>query len=169
MGKEERLIASRTEIYQQKRLDGDGLHVLGTRDFNPTFLRKCRGVVLDEIVFGKVLNGCIGPEDGLSLFGIRLVAVVEEGKLVDVIGRLVVKGRNFAATLIEIVMGIGGVFPEDILSSSEGLALTSTRGGKRWRGRWVGLISCSKMALQHAKLPQEEGLALMERTSHLQH
>jgi hypothetical protein len=50
------------------------------------------------------LNGCIGPEDGLSVFGICLVAVVEEGELVDVVGRFVVAGRNFAAALVKMVL-----------------------------------------------------------------
>jgi hypothetical protein len=39
-----------------------------------TFTRRASlnigGVVLDVIVFGKVLNGCIGPEDGLCVFWI---------------------------------------------------------------------------------------------------
>lgn len=92
---------------------------------------------MDVIVFGKVLHGGVGPEDGLSLCGVRLITIIKERELVDVIGRFVVAGRNFAAALVEIVLRIGGVFPEDILSPSEGLALAATRGGKRWRcGEW---------------------------------
>jgi hypothetical protein len=86
---------------------------------------------------GKFLQPGRGPENGFTGGGIGLVAVFEEGELVNILGRLLVGGRNFASALIEVAPLFGGILSEDKLPPSDGLALASTCGGRRLccRGR----------------------------------
>ena len=71
--------------------------------------------ITDKIVFGKFLDPGRGPENGFTGGWIGLVAVVEDGELVNILGRLLVAGRNFTSALIEVVPLVGGILSEDKL------------------------------------------------------
>ena len=77
--------------------------------------------VLDKIVFGKILDRRSRPEYRFSVGRVGLVAVVEELELVGFVGRFLVARRDFAAVLVEVFVGVCGVFPEDVLPPSQGL------------------------------------------------